>query len=440
MTYLPAELIRKKRAGRAHTQPELKFLIQQYSQGHLPDYQMAAWLMAVCFQGMTEEEVAWLTQEMRDSGTVLDLEALGTTVDKHSTGGLGDKTSLILAPLVAATGLKVPMMAGRGLAHTGGTLDKLESLKGFNVRLDLHSFRAQLAEVGAAIIGQTEEICPADRKLYALRDVTGTVDSLPLICGSIMSKKLAEGMTALVLDVKWGTRAFMKTLPETERLARALCDIGQRSGKAVTALITRMDEPLGRTVGNSLEMQEAIDILHGRTRPESYESGKDYSETIDLTVQLAAHMLVLGKKAATLAEGESMARHHLQDGSALKKFAQICERQGCHWPSPLPQARETAWVLAEKSGYFAFTDLESLGHACIHLGAGRRFQSDSLDLAAGLEVLLTNGTAVKAGDRLFRVHHNRPASWDEALAKIKQSYAISSEPKPRSPLVAKVLT
>lgn len=438
MDFLPAELIRKKRAGGHHSREELRFLVQSYAQDKLPDYQMAAWLMAVCFQGMSPEETALFTQEMRDSGQVLDLRDLGITVDKHSTGGLGDKTSLLLAPLVAAAGIPVPMMAGRGLAHTGGTLDKLESIAGFNVRLDINRFRAQLKSIGAAIIGQTAEICPADRKLYALRDVTGTVDSLPLICGSIMSKKLAEGMSALVLDVKFGSGAFMKTVADAEKLATALKDIGQRSGKKVVALITRMDEPLGRYTGNALEVKEILDLLDGRTGPE--DGFKDYQDTLDLTLELAGHMIVLGGKARDVASGKELAARLIKDGSAKRKFAEICAAQGGDLKRPLPMAPHIHTVTSEADGIFRFTDVEKVGMAGIHLGAGRKFQTDALDFSTGIEVLRINGAAVGRGEALFKIHSPSPAAAEEAALELKKGFAVNSSPTTRSPLVAKVLT
>jgi pyrimidine-nucleoside phosphorylase len=436
LDFLPSELIRKKRSGAEHTREELRFLVREFAQGRLPDYQMSAWLMAVCFKGMSPDETAAFTMEMRDSGEVLDLSALGTTVDKHSTGGLGDKTSLILAPLVAAAGVAVPMMAGRGLAHTGGTLDKLESIHGFNVKLNLQQFRKQIETIGTAIIGQTEEVCPADRKLYALRDVTGTVDSLPLICGSIMSKKLAEGMGALVLDVKFGSGAFMKTLGEAEQLAQALKAIGAKVGKKVVALITRMDEPLGRFVGNALEVQECLDIMDGKT---DWGFGKGYHDTIYLTLDLAAHMLWLGGKAESAAEGRFIAQELLKNGSAKKKFEEICKLQGGDLARGLPAATHMESVVAESDGYFTFTDAEKVGTSCIFLKAGRRFQSDVLDPASGIEVLWPNGAKVGRGDPLFILHYNQGANLQGAIAEIKKSFIISPRAPSIAPLIAKVL-
>lgn len=438
MEFLPSELIRKKRFGGTHTREEIHFLIQNYAKDVIPDYQMAAWIMAICFCGMTPEETSWLTQEMCESGRVLDLSRLGVTVDKHSTGGLGDKTSLILAPLVAAAGIPVPMMAGRGLGHTGGTLDKLESIPGFNVRLDFTQFEHLLETVGTAIIGQTGEICPADRKLYALRDVTGTIDSLPLICGSIMSKKLAEGMNALVLDVKFGSGAFMKTAAEAERLARALMDIGERNGKYVVSVLSRMDEPLGRFIGNALEVQECLDIMSGKFA-HAGGAGKGYADTIELTLELAAHMIFAGEKAPSVETARALAAKLLEDGSALRKFEQICSHQGGQLHKGLPVAPLRETVVSERNGFFEYRDLEKLGHAGVYLGAGRRFQTDVLDPSAGIEVYCVQGQKVRIGDPLFTLHYSNPNGLAPALASLNESYKISDFAPIPSPLVAKVL-
>ncbi|MBX3020427.1 MAG: thymidine phosphorylase [Bdellovibrionales bacterium] len=438
MEFLPAELIRKKRFGGEHSREELRFLLKHYVADDLPNYQMAAWLMAVCAQGMTPEETSAFTLEMRDSGRVLDLGHLGTTVDKHSTGGLGDKTSLILAPLVAAAGVPVPMMAGRGLGHTGGTLDKLESIPGFDVHVDLEHFQQLLETVGTAIIGQTFEVCPADRKLYALRDVTGTIDSLPLICGSIMSKKLAEGMSALVLDVKFGSGAFMKTQAQAEDLARALMDIGVRNGKRVTAFLTRMDEPLGRFIGNALEVQECLDIMAGKTS--NGAPGKTYADTIELTLALAAQMIFMGGKAANTEHGRTLAEKLLANGSALRKFEQICAAQGGRLTEGLPRAERRETVTADRDGFFEYLDLEKLGHAAVFLGAGRKVQSDELDMGAGLEVFCRQSQAVKKGDPIFTLHFSETRGFASALAALNEGFQISTRPLTESPLIAKVLT
>lgn len=437
MYFVPSELIRKKRSGGEHTQEELHFLIQGFAQNRVPEYQMAAWLMAVCFRGMSPRETAWLTREMCDSGVVLDLSRLGTTVDKHSTGGVGDKTSVLLAPLVAAAGIPVPMMAGRGLGHTGGTLDKLESIPGFNIWLDFRQFEQQTAHLGCAIMGQTKEICPADRKMYALRDVTGTVDSLPLICASIMSKKLAEGMSALVLDVKYGSGAFMKTLEEAENLACALADIGRQSGKRVVALLTSMNEPLGRFVGNSLEIHECLEIMDGK---QSGGEGKDYLDTIQLTVELAAHMIVLGGKSPGLDHARKWAENLLRDGSVRRKFSELCAAQGGELHRPLPQSRLQENVYAEAEGFVHYTDVERIGVAGIHLNAGRKIQSDMIDYGAGIEVFRRQGDRVKKGDLLFRLYHAETSQIPSALRELLKSFTITADRRPKTPLIAKVLS
>lgn len=435
--YLPADLILKKKRGGQHTPAELKFLVQGFAQGKIPDYQMSAWLMAVCFASLNEQEVAIFTDEMKNSGQVLDFSSLGLTVDKHSTGGLGDKTSLILAPLVAAAGVPVPMIAGRGLGHTGGTLDKLESIPGFSVNLSLVQFQKQVRELGTSIIGQTSDICPADKKLYALRDVTGTVDSLPLICGSIMSKKLAEGISGLVLDVKFGSGAFMKTQEEAIRLASALSGIGARAGKKVVALVTRMSEPLGRFIGNALEVQECLDIMNGQTKP---SSGKDYSDTIELTLELAAHMIHLGGKARSAEEGRSQAEELLRSGAAREFFDKLLVAQGAQTKFTLPKARHQLDITASGGGHMKFDNLEKLGLASIILGAGRIHQTDPLDPAAGIEVLVRDGEAVQKSTPLLRLHANDKEKFAAAQKMIAESFSIQSQPHIPSPLIAKVLT
>jgi len=313
------ELIKKKRDGGELSRDEITFLIRGYTRSEIPDYQMAAFLMAVFYQGMSLAETVALTQEMIHSGQVVDLSEIpGKKVDKHSTGGVGDKTSLVLAPLVAAAGVPVPMISGRGLAHSGGTLDKLESIPGFRVNLSLDEYRQVLKKVGLVLIGQTEKIALADKKLYALRDVTATVESIPLIAASIMSKKLAEGIDGLVLDVKTGGGAFMKTFDEARRLAETLVTIGQHTGKQVTALITDMDQPLGRAVGNSLEVIESIETLKGHGPPDLTE----------LSVELAAHMVVLGERAGTVEEARGMVTEQINNGRGLERFRAVIEAQG----------------------------------------------------------------------------------------------------------------
>jgi pyrimidine-nucleoside phosphorylase len=358
-------------------------------------------------------------------------------VDKHSTGGVGDKTSLILAPLVAAAGVPVPMMAGRGLGHTGGTLDKLESISGFSVRLTFEQFQKQVASVGTAIMGQTLEICPADRKLYALRDVTGTIDCLPLICGSIMSKKLAEGMNALVLDVKFGSGAFMKTVEDGEKLARALMEIGKLAGKTVVSMITRMDEPLGRFVGNSLEVRECLDILDGKSFA---GEGKSYDDTVQLTLELAGQMIFLGGKAPDPRTGRELAQKLLREGHAKTKFIEMCRAQGGDLNKPEAVAAKSLVVRAETSGYMSYRDVEKIGSASVLLGAGRKFQADVIDFAAGIEVFRSQGDPVRVGDTVFTMFASQDTRLSHALPVLKESFMISPQPVTQSPLIAKVLT
>lgn len=436
MNFLPAELIRKKRFGGSHSREELAFLVQNYSTGKIPDYQMSAWLMAVCLRGMNDDETSILTQEMRDSGTVLDLKHLGVTVDKHSTGGVGDKTSLILAPLVAAAGIPVPMIAGRGLGHTGGTLDKLEAIPGFSVQLSAEQFILQIERIGCAVMGQTPDICPADRKLYALRDVTGTVDSLPLICSSIMSKKLAAGISALVLDVKFGSGAFMRTLEDAEKLARALIGIGQNSGKLVTALLTNMNEPLGRYVGNSLEVFECLQIMEGKTFA---GEGKGYHDTIELTLELAAHMIQLGGKANNLAAAKKLAMDLLANGEVHAKFLEMCKAQGGEPTEAPARAPHSQIVHATHDGFINFQDISSIGIAAIRLGAGRQQHSDKIDPSAGIEVLCRSGESVRKGAPLFIVHAESKSRIESSLHDLNSSYIIDATPPPVIPLIAKVI-
>src|SRR5881398_402618 len=361
------DLIRKKRDSGELSREEIDFLVAGYTRGEIPDYQMAAWLMAVWIRGMNRTELAALTEVMLHSGQVLNHSDIpGKKVDKHSTGGVGDKTSLILAPLVAAAGLVVPMISGRGLGHTGGTLDKLESIPGFNVNLSVEQFRRVLGACGCAMIGQTAEIAPADRKLYALRDVTGTVESPYLICASIMSKKLAEGIDGLVLDVKTGSGAFMKKEEDAAFLAELMVETGERMGKQVIALITDMDQPLGNMIGNSLEVAECIAILRGE--------GPD--DVHDLCLELAAWMSHLGGSAANLNEAKSKAETLLKSGQAMETFRKMVELQGGDTsviddPQRLPQAKYSLDVTSPRAGYVTAIQCESIGTACVILGGGR---------------------------------------------------------------------
>ncbi len=422
---LAVELIRKKRDGHELSDAEIREFVNAAAHGTWPDYQLSALLMAICIRGMTPAETATLTRAMADSGTVFDLSAIpGIKVDKHSTGGVGDKVSLVLAPLVAACGAVVPMMSGRGLGHTGGTLDKLEAIPGFRVNLSEAEFKATLRKVGVAMIGQTAEVAPADKKLYALRDVTGTVESIPLITASILSKKLAEGISGLVMDVKCGRGAFMKTLPQARELAQSITRVGELNGLKVQAIITNMDAPLGRAVGNALEVVESIEALKGR--------GPD--DLRELCVYFAAAML----DQAGIPDGAERARKALDSGEALEKFRELIAAQGgdprvIDDPARLPQARSRSVIAAEESGVIAEIDAEQVGIAALELGAGRVKAEDRIDPSVGILVLKKPGEAVKAGDAVFEIHRNEKGL-AAATARLSRSFTIADHPPP-PPLV-----
>ena len=436
MGFLPAELIKKKRSGLAHSEEEIRFLIANYTSGELPDYQMSAWLMAVFFKGMTPAETSFLTEAMLRSGRVLDFSYLKKlAVDKHSTGGIGDKTSLILAPIVAAAGVPVPMISGRGLGHTGGTLDKLEAIPGFQTGLSLDRFIHQIESLGVGLIGQTAEICPADKKIYALRDVTGTVESLPLICAIIMSKKLAEGIGGLVLDVKFGSGAFMKTFAQAEELADNLMAIGAAHGKRMASLITRMDEPLGRFVGNALEIGECVAILKG----DSYLGRNDFADCRELSLELAAQMLWLGGRSPTPEEGLCLAREILTSGKAFELFERVCEAQGGDL-SLLPLAKSRHDVLAQADGFVAAFNAEMIGIAGLTLGAGRKNASEAVDPSAGIEVHKKIGDPIRKGEPLFTLYGSGApgdARFLEAERCLLSATNISLQNPGVSPLIAK---
>jgi pyrimidine-nucleoside phosphorylase len=435
--FLPAELIKKKRSGGAHTKDELQFIIDSFVSGTLPEYQMSAWLMAVFFRGMTPDETAHLTETMLHSGRTLDFSHLpGVAVDKHSTGGVGDKTSMILAPIAAAAGARVPMIAGRGLGHTGGTLDKLESIPGFNISLSLEQFSAQIEKIGVSIIGQTKDICPADKKIYALRDVTATIESLPLICASIMSKKLAEGIGALVLDVKHGSGAFMKTVADAEQLADKLMEIGAAYGKRVAAVLSNMDQPLGRFIGNSLEMGECFAIL----KNESYLSRppSDFADTTELSLELAGQMIWLSGVSPSREDGVNRAREVLQSGKAWEKFEQICQAQGGDLKG-LPVAKTRVDVLAQSDGFVGALQTEAIGIAALSLGAGRSQASDKIDPTAGIEIHHKLGEAVQKGKPLFTLYANFPET-DAKFAIAKAQLLRASTISLQKPAVAALIT
>ena len=429
------DVIQRKRDGQELSPEEITFFIRGYAEGQIPDYQASALAMAVYFKGMTPAETLALTDAMMRTGEVLDLSELkGPKVDKHSTGGVGDKTSLVLAPLAAACGVYVPMISGRGLGHTGGTLDKLESIPGFRVNLSLAEFRTVLKHAQIGLIGQTPQIAPADRKLYALRDVTATVESLPLISASIMSKKMAEGIDALVLDVKTGDGAFMKTFADSKALAQAMVTIGRGMGKKVAALITDMDQPLGRTAGNALEVAECIETLKGRG-PKDLES---------LSIELAAWMLFLAGTTSALDAARHKVREALTSGAGLRKFQQVVELQGgdprvCDDPGRLPRARETVDVKAERDGRVARIACRSVGQAAMLLGAGRETVTSAIDPAVGLTVHKKVGDLVIQGEPLFTVHWNERRRLDEVLLLLKQAMTLAAEAPERKPMIQAVL-
>jgi pyrimidine-nucleoside phosphorylase len=435
-TFRVIDVIRKKRDGGELSRFEIESLIASYTQGAIPDYQVSAWLMAVVLRGMTRGETAALTDAMLRSGEVLDLSAImAKKVDKHSTGGVGDKTSLVLAPLAAVAGVTVPMISGRGLGHTGGTLDKLEAIPGFNVNLSVPEFRRVLQTCGCAMIGQTREIVPADRKLYALRDVTGTVESPYLICASIMSKKLAEGIDSLVLDVKTGSGAFMKTEKDAAFLAELMVETGERMGKRTVALITDMDQPLGNMIGNALEVVEVVDVLRG--------SGPQ--DLRDLCLELAAWMLHLGGVSQTVAEGKQESAKLLASGKALERFRQMVELQGgdprvIDDPKGLPQARRSQPILSSKDGYIASVQCEHVGTACVILGGGRERKEDSVDPAVGIVLHKKVGDRVVAGEPIATIYYNSGSRVARAQQLLEESCRISdSAPTEKRPLIHQVI-
>ena len=425
------DIIMSKRDGRALTRDEIRFFVDGVTKGTLPDYQASALLMATLIRGMDAEETAALTEAMVHSGIRVDLSDItGTKVDKHSTGGVGDKTSLVLAPLAAACGVPVPMMSGRGLGHTGGTLDKLEAIPGFRVNLSLEEMKAALARTGCAMIGQTAQIAPADKKLYALRDVTGTVESIPLISASIMSKKIAEGIDALVLDVKTGSGAFMKTEADSRRLAESLVAIGNASGVKTEAIITAMDAPLGRAVGNALEVIECLDVLRG--------GGPQ--DLVDVSVELAARMLVLGKVADDIAAAETQVRNAISSGAGLERFRRIIEAQGgdprvVDDYDRLPHVGGRHQVFAARAGYVTALDAELVGRASVALGAGRDRVEDPVDPAVGILVAAKPGEKVNAGDPVLELHYRDRARLETAIALATRATVIGDQPPPARRLV-----
>ncbi|NLG81174.1 MAG: pyrimidine-nucleoside phosphorylase [Bacilli bacterium] len=416
------DLILKKRDNLPLTEEEIKFIIKGYTEDKIPDYQIASLLMAICFRGMTDAECFYLTKAMVESGEVLDLSGIkGKTVDKHSTGGVGYKTSLALGPLVASCGVKLAKMSGRGLGHTGGTLDKLESIPGFHIELSEEEFIDQVNDIGMAIIGQTKDMCPADKKLYALRDVTGTVESIPLIASSIMSKKIAAGAKTIVLDVKVGSGAFMKDLDSARTLSKTMVEIGKQFGRNVSAVITNMDEPLGEAVGNSLEVVEAIETLKGR-------GPEDFTE---LVLNLGAHILYNAQEVTSLEEGIKILQENIKNGKALTKFRDFVQRQGGNPDvtedySLLPQAKYTYEVKANITGYIKAIDALAVGNYAMKLGAGRLTKESPIDLAVGLKIKQKIGAYVNENTLLGEIYSNQPLT-EEHLAEFRKLFTITTE-------------
>jgi len=430
------DIIIRKRDGATLTRAEIAFAVAGVTSGAIPDYQLAALLMAMLLQGMSDEETVSLTEAMVASGRRMDLSRLpGTKAGKHSTGGVGDKTSIVVVPLVAACGVVVPKSSGRGLGHTGGTIDKLESIPGFRVAMDRETYLSSLERIGCAFVGQTDDIAPADKKLYALRDVTGTVESIPLIASSIMSKKIAEGTDVLVLDVKVGRGAFMKSESDARRLSQAMVGIGARVGLTTEALLTAMDAPLGRAVGNALEIGECLDTLAGRG-PADLEQ---------LSLALATRMLLLAGGAADEKDAERRLRGALASGAALEKFRQVVANQGgdvriVEDRSRLPHAAEIATVTAARPGVVAHIDAAIVGRASMVLGAGRERLDATIDPGAGLVLRAKPGDRVQRGDALVELHAGAGTRLDEARALMNEAIAIGQEPVPQMPLILGAVT
>jgi pyrimidine-nucleoside phosphorylase len=432
----PYELIKAKRDGQVLSAEAIQAFISSYTRGEIPDYQVSALLMAIFFRGMSSQETAAWTDAMLRSGEVLDLSDVpGVKVDKHSTGGVGDKVSLSLAPLVAACGVPVPMVAGRGLGHTGGTIDKLEAIPGFRVDLSTQDYRRLVKEVGCCIIGQTATLAPADRKLYALRDVTATIECIPLIASSIMSKKMAEGIDALVLDVKVGNGAFMKKQEDARQLARTMMEIGARLGRRVVTLLTDMEQPLGRAVGNALEVHEATELLKARA-PE---------DLTECTLALGAEMLVAGKVAADLDEARLQLEAAIRSGAALSKWRALIAAQGgdariVDEPQLLPQARGLSTVNAAQAGFVTSIDTEGVGLAAMALGAGRERKEDLIDMAVGFTLLKKEGDRVEAGEPMVRVHYNDEGRLAAVKARLMEAYRLGDSPRSKRPLILERLS
>lgn len=429
------DLIQKKRDGFIHTAKEIHFIVSGYSEGDIPDYQMSAWMMAVCFQGLNKDETVTLTKEMMESGDIIDLSAIhGIKVDKHSTGGVGDKTSLVLGPMVAACDVPVAKMSGRGLGHTGGTLDKLESIPGFNIMLESNEFIKQVNECGLAIIGQSGNLVPADKKMYGLRDVTATVSCIPLIASSIMSKKLAAGSDAILLDVKYGDGAFMKTLDEAKQLAQTMIDIGTSLGRDTRATLSNMSQPLGCAIGNNLEVKEAIATLNGQ--------GPD--DLLELCLEAGSHMLVQSKKTKDLKQARTMLENTITSKEAFNKLIQMVEYQGgdveyIKHPELFEVSKEVIEVKAEKTGYIQELHAMSLGIVSMKLGGGRQTYEDKIDYSVGLVLKKKIGDFVEKGETIVEVHSQTKLS-QELKRDILNAYTIVDEEVDEPILIEEVMS
>ncbi len=435
---LAAEIIKKKRNAFELTESEIQFFINGYTKNEIPEYQMSALLMAIYFKGMTTAETLSLTKTMLNSGITVNTSSIpGFKVDKHSTGGVGDKTSLILGPIVAGCGLHVPMISGRGLGHTGGTLDKLESITGFNTQQSLEKFIEITKKVGTCFIGQTSEICPADKKIYALRDVTATVESLPLICASIMSKKLAEGIDGLVLDVKYGTGAFMKTPEKAQELAKNLMAIGHGYGKKVVSVLSSMDQPLGKYSGNAWEIFECLEIMKNK-KSMGADGYDQYADTRELSLQLSAQMIHLSGKTKTISDAYEMALECLVSGRALKIFDEMCVLQGGNIHQ-LILSNQSTTVVSKESGYLKSFEVEQIGIAGILIRAGRQVTADQIHPTAGIEFHKKIGDPVSVGETIFTIHGDEPELFSGAEKLLNTCYQISLQKPAPHVLINKIL-
>lgn len=428
------DIIVKKRSGEKLTKEEIDFFVRGFTDGQIPDYQASSLFMAILFKGMDKEEISLLTDAMLHSGDTIDLSPIeGIKVDKHSTGGVGDKTSLVLGPLVASCGVKLAKMSGRGLGHTGGTLDKLESIPGLSIAVEKDRFVRQVNDIGIAIVGQTGSLVPADKKMYALRDVTGTVESIPLIASSIMSKKLASGSDTILLDVKFGSGAFMKTLDQARNLAHTMVDIGDHLHRDTRAIITDMNEPLGMAIGNSLEVIEAIRTL----------KGEGPADLVELCSKAGAIMLMQAKKVGTFEEGLAMIEEKISSGAGLEKLAQLVKAQGgdesyVYHPEKFQTAAHVVEVRSDKDGYVREINALEIGEAAMKLGAGRATKEDVIDPAAGILLSRKVGDKVTRGELLCRVYTNKE-EYEDVLDEIKESFKLSDEPVQVSPIIYEIV-